>query len=380
MKKIMIVHNKMVVGGIERVLLSLLNSVDYTKNEIDLYLMKSGGCFFHQIPKEVNIYILNEIDVMKNYKKDNILEKIKRKILGIKRYYLPKFKKIYIKKDYDVSISFLGYDILLDLFAGLAPAKKKIIWCHGDFLALSKYTSWFENTFNIDKYKYSFFDKLIAVSETAANNFLDLYGEKYVVDYLWNRIDDEYVLKKSKEKNDVKLNGKYNIISVGRLVDDKATYRLVEVHNQLIKDGYDIKSYIIGDGPNYDSIKQLIKKNNIEDSIILLGTKSNPYNILKQADLLILPSRNEGFPTVLMEALVLGIPFVATNVCGSKDIHNYIAPKGSSILVEEDIQSIKKGVIDAINGKIKKGYFFDVKKFNEEIDKKFNNIINGGIK
>lgn len=378
MKKIMIVHDKMVIGGVERVLISLLNGLDYSKHKIDLYLKESGGEFFKDIPESVNVYILNEeIPMFKNGEKNNIYEKVLRRIVGIKNFYYSRFKKSYRQKKYDVSISFQGLSKLLDLFAGVAPAKKKLIWCHGDFLALSEYTSWFKRTFNIDKYKYKFFDKLIGVSKTSSNNFLKLYGEEYNVDYLWNRIDYDRVLKKSKEEPNVVLAGKYNIVFIGRLVDDKAVHLLVEAHLKLVEEKFNIKTYIVGDGPNYKQIEEMIGKNNLQDSLKMLGLKTNPYNILSQADLLVLPSRNEGFPTVLIESLVLGIPFVTTNVCGASDIHNYIAPKGSSILVEKNVDSIKSGIIEAYNGKIKKGYKFNAENFNAEIDKKFIKLIKG---
>ena len=236
MKKIMIVHNKMVIGGVERVLISLLNDIDFSKYQIDLYLKEVGGVFFDYLPKNINIYFLeDELKIFKDGEKNSVFEKIMRRIIGIKHFYYLTFKRAYKREKYDVSISFLGLDKLLDLFAGLAPAQKKLIWCHGDFMALSKYTNWFEKTFNIDKYKYNFFDKLIAVSETSANNFLQLFGKEYPVDYLWNRIDANSVIKKSKEKTDVILDGRFNIVCIGRLVDDKAVHRLVEAHKKLIE-------------------------------------------------------------------------------------------------------------------------------------------------
>ena len=76
-----------------------------------------------------------------------------------------------------------------------------------------------------------------------------------------------------------------------------------------------------------------------------------------------------------MEALLCNVPIVATDVCGNNDIYKYIAPKGSMILCKNDITSISKAITMACQGKTSKNFKFDVKKYNQNILKKFYKLI-----
>ena len=81
------------------------------------------------------------------------------------------------------------------------------------------------------------------------------------------------------------------------------------------------KLVIVGDGPHKNSLETLVKDLNVEKEVIFLGKRSNPYIWIKNSKLFILSSKYEGFPTVLIEALVLNIPTVSSNcLTGPKEI------------------------------------------------------------
>ena len=113
-----------------------------------------------------------------------------------------------------------------------------------------------------------------------------------------------------------------------------------------------------------------ILMNHASSGLVIHSAQSDmPYY-----NLVILPDY-EGFGIVLIEALDAGVPFVGTNVSGIKDIANYIAPKKSSILVDNNIDAIAKGIKYAMNGKVSKGFVFDLKKYNDEVINRFNELI-----
>jgi glycosyltransferase involved in cell wall biosynthesis len=103
-----------------------------------------------------------------------------------------------------------------------------------------------------------------------------------------------------------------SIITVGRLVDEKDHVTLIRAFEKVRKR---IKSrlYIIGDGPNREKLESLAESLDVADDVIFLGWQSNPFAILKQAELFILSSHFEGFGNVIVEAMVCGLPIVSTD-------------------------------------------------------------------
>lgn len=105
-----------------------------------------------------------------------------------------------------------------------------------------------------------------------------------------------------------------------------------------------IKLVIIGDGPDYPKIKKQIESSEVSNSIILLGEIPNKevMNYYKIADLFINPSYSEGFPRVIIEAMACGLPIIATDVGGTKDIvgkkqREYITDKDNIELLSKNI-------------------------------------------
>ena len=77
---------------------------------------------------------------------------------------------------------------------------------------------------------------------------------------------------------------------------------------------------MIGNGPEYESVKQKIANLGLENKVYLPGFVEDNKPFLKETDLLIIPSRIEGIPIILMEALSLGVPVIASQIGGIPDI------------------------------------------------------------
>jgi len=87
------------------------------------------------------------------------------------------------------------------------------------------------------------------------------------------------------------------------------------------------KLLVVGDGPYKETLSQEIKENNLEKFIELVGTVSNK-NIIdyyRKADISLMPSMEEGFPRVLLEAMAMGVPYVASDVGGVREISSETA-------------------------------------------------------
>lgn len=140
-----------------------------------------------------------------------------------------------------------------------------------------------------------------------------------------NRLSEIYYAKTLvNEKSERK-----SIIAMGRFTSEKGHDLLLHSIKPLLNDYPDWVLEIIGDGPLKPALVQLVKDFNLQDSVIFHGQVSNPFNLLKNANIFVLPSRIEGFPNALLEAMALGLPCISFN-----------CPSGPSDMIENNYNGI----------------------------------------
>jgi glycosyltransferase involved in cell wall biosynthesis len=112
------------------------------------------------------------------------------------------------------------------------------------------------------------------------------------------------------------------ILFVGRLHPVKRVPLLIQAFNLLHKDLPSATLTLVGDGVERVIVEELVKKNDLSSNVKLMGFQNHDdvLEIMRQSDLIVLPSRMEGNPRVLVEAMMVGLPVVATNVMGIKDM------------------------------------------------------------
>lgn len=328
-KRILFVLEAFDKGGVEKVTLDIVNNLNKEKYDITIKVIWYGGI----CQSKVKDYIKVE-PFFKKYRK------------GIMRYFIYCPRKIlyktYIREKYDVEIA-VGDGIPSRIVSGSNNKfSKKISWIHMDVLKRGSILKEFNNIKSAQKI-YKCFDKIICVSNDCKKNFEKKFGIKDKLSVIYNPIPVEKVLKLSKEKiNDVKFNSKeFNIISVGRLDDSKGYDRLIDAHIKLLKEGIKHNLYIIGDGVRRENLENIIKENNLLNSVKLLGFKDNPYKYMKKSDLFVVSSRDEAFSLVLAEAIILGIPIISTKCSGPIEL---LDNGKYGLLVENSNEGIYKGL------------------------------------
>ena len=132
-----------------------------------------------------------------------------------------------------------------------------------------------------------------------------------------------------------------NILSVGRLCYPKNFESIPEICKYLRKDGYDVKWYIIGSGESHDLILSNIKKFEMDEAVILLGQKTNPYPYIKKCDIYIQPSRYEGKAITVLEAQALEKPVIITNY---KTANSQLKNCENGFIVELEPKKCAKGI------------------------------------
>ena len=172
-------------------------------------------------------------------------------------------------------------------------------------------------------------------------------------------------------------------ITVGRFCEEKGYEYLIKAFSEVRKQIPESKLILIGDGPLYNTIKNLIKKERLEKDIILLGLRRNPFKYLSKSDIFILSSITEGLGIVILEALACEIPIISTDCVGPKEILDN--GKYGLIVKKMDSKELAEKMIILANDKkllnlysnqsFKRAEFFDI----EKITDLWRNLINSCI-
>ena len=166
---------------------------------------------------------------------------------------------------------------------------------------------------------YPWADTIIAVSTDVAN---DLTRTAKVPQNLIKVVYNPVVTPDLQDKSEAPLDHPWFkdgeppvVLSVGRLTDQKAFDVLIQAFS-LVRKNRPARLLILGEGENRPALEALINQLGLEQDVNLMGFVQNPYPYMAHASLFVLPSRWEGLPTVLVEALYLGTPIVATDCPG----------------------------------------------------------------
>lgn len=373
MKKIIISNYNLNIGGVQKTLLNILNNIDLSKYDITILLYEKENKLIKELPKQIKVLYLSDYVDLEN--SNSFFARLDKNI-KIKKY-IKKYNNI-IKEEYDIAIAFDGYDNDIDLVIPCIKAKKKIIWVHNDFYNAMKYSKFpfiYYIMYRMMGKKFSLFDEIAIVCNKVADSFNILYKNKYLkkIKIINNYIDTEDIFIKAKEKTNLKLDGEYNIVSTGRICKAKNFELLLAIHKKLIDQGFKVKTYIIGGGNEETKLKCKIDKMHLENSFILLGKQTNPYVIMKQADLFISSSLYESYANTIIESLVLGVPVISTSTSGAQNIAKNIAIQGTCIICNDKNEIYEKTVMQISNpNRIKP---LNLEEYNKKVMKSINQLL-----
>lgn len=361
MKQMLIILPKMSMGGMERSAVNLLNLSNYSKN-YDVTLLVGyivDDSLFKNLPKNINLKVL--------YKgKWNIFGKV---ITALK--YFGMCVKLLLKKNkYDVAICYSHHHGVLSKLTRLS-SKNNICFVHND-LNLSRTQK------QIDKLKFDKFAKIVCVSEAAKTAFMQKFPNypKENIFVINNYIDGQRILTLSEEKCEVKIDNLKDetiFINIARhLEPHKKISRILKAAKKLKEEKFNFKVALVGDGPDTEKYMEYVKENNLEDRVVFLGNKANPYNYLKESDAFVFSSAFEGYGMVLDEARVLNVPIITTDVADAK----IITSEGYGLLCENSDMGVYAGMKSFLASGYKLKEKFDYIKFNEVITKRLDMLAN----
>jgi len=160
------------------------------------------------------------------------------------------------------------------------------------------------------------------VAEGLVDGLLDLGIAKDRVDVIENGFDPEPLKARATSETEVVLPSGPIVFAVGRLSEQKGFDVLIKAHALALKQGAPFHHVLIaGEGPELEELTALAAELGVSDSVTFLGFLQNPFAVMNRADLFVLPSRWEGFPLALCEAMLLEVPAIASDcVSGPNEI------------------------------------------------------------
>lgn len=358
-KRLLFTAYSLELGGIEKALVNLLNRLDYEKYDVTLIVEKKEGIFLDMINSNVKVleYKISDSKVV-------LFRKIKNRLKLI-------FWKLKLNKKYDFSCSFATYSIP-GAHLALAASKNSTLWMHGNYYVNYGCDEDVLKDF-LDGVFATKFKRVVFVSDENKREVCKHYqgiSDKAMV--CNNFIDGDEIIEKASEKVEFKRKKCPLFLNVGRHEEyQKRLTRIIEATEKLVKDGYKFQILCIGDGPDSFRYQDMVSDMKLDDVIVFLGKKKNPYPYYKMCDAVILSSEYEGYPVVFLESMVLDKPILSTKISDWEELDGKYGMFSS--LDTDGVYKMMKKYLD-------KGFEvkerFDYNQFNLEVEKKIIKMIN----
>ena len=327
-KKILFVSEALWIGGIETALVNLLSRMDYEKYEITLLLRRAifDGDMRQKVPAQCRVLTFDREDPQYRFSRLYHLteeaaspSRLHRAMMWAvpairwveNRLYIRYVREQMQQEHFDTCVIYS--DVAAETAARAIQAGQFLLFYHHG--AMRKV--WH------DEIGYRKAATIIAVSgavEQKLRVFRPKYAHKMMT--IHNVTDVEGIRAKGAEPVPEEFPAnKFNIVSCGRVSHEKGMDLAVEAAAELVAMGHNhIHWWIVGGGPAEEEVRAKIAELHMEDYVTLLGMKGNPYPYIKRADLYVQPSRFEGYPMTILEALILGQPVVSTDSAGAREI------------------------------------------------------------
>ena len=331
MKKILFYTSFITIGGgLQKVSIDYLEILVQNGFQVDLIsdfnMGKDVSTFEYILPKEVTFQYLKSEKISKFIyyfrtigKKNHFFNIILYALMIFFDfyYYHTKMKKIIQRGSYHFTISFYQF---LPSYITSIKSLKHIIWLHG---SVEHFFGGMKNLFkgNYEK-KLNKYDYIVTIADEMKQQLESFYPNlsKIKIKRIYNPFNFNEIITKSNDVNSLTIEEKKlmetnYICAISRLDENQKDLKtLILAYKKLFSSHcFFNKLFIIGDGPDFDALIDFTNKLNLQKQIFFLGKKINPYVWMKNAKLLVLSSKFEGLPTVLIESMAVETFVIASN-------------------------------------------------------------------
>ncbi len=289
------------------------------------------------------------------------------------------FVRIFGETHFDAAIHFEGYNYFWSALFGNGTSSRSVIYLHNDM-----YQEWFTKNPALRQLfrTFDYHDRFISVSEAISTHnremmsgAFDLPAERF--SHCPNLISARDIEERSREPLEEDLVPWFGehptFLAVGRLSPEKDHQKLVDAFLRVRASGYQAKLVVIGDGPLRGTLADLVQSRDIGDEVYLAGHRQNAFPAMKRASCLVLSSNHEGQPMVLLEAMTLRTPVIATDITGNRGV---LADR-YGMLVDNSVAGLTGAMEMFLSGKGNFTGTFAVEDYQHAAIERFYTLIDG---
>ena len=348
MKRIAFFQSDLGVGGIQKSIVNLLRNLDYSRYQVDLYLTDTRAFWDGSFPEQLRLVDVKPLPRIYSflpfdYGKKRVEED-------------PEYRKSFpAGVEYDLAVDFNSYQFSCAVGALTVPAKKRVMWIHNDVRVKLRNEWKYRVLWHFFRGKFKYYDGFVPVSRALEEPFRAMSGvQDKPFTVIQNYIDVGEIHRKMAEAcPELELDEScLNIVALGRLCHQKGYDIMLDTFAKAHEKRPELRLYIIGDGPDRESLEQQAESLNIRKDVFFLGNQPNPYRFMARMDAFLSTSRYEGQPLNIMEAMAVGLPLYC-----AKNLEQYTEGlQGYEDLVPALITAPKTGKhpddLKAYNGEI----------------------------
>lgn len=368
-EKILLIVSGMKIGGVEKSMSSLLNTIDTDKYDVDCFILTPKGAFMDFIPTSINIITNKRTEIAFSPFPDNIFKLVgkgyfKSAFLRFAAALIMVFDKGYgawvlsrippkFKTKYDLAVDFNGQHQLYFLVDRI-NAGKKATFFHSDYEKWAYY-------YSMDKKYMSKVDAVFSISNECVRSLIKYFpNQKNNISLFENISSAKAIFNLSENPKSVSFNSNLiNFVTVGRVSKDKGSDLAINAAKVLKESKLDFRWYFIGKVSD-SNLEVLVKNNNLRKEIVFLGEKANPYPYIKDADIIVHPSRFEGKSIALDESKILAKPIVVTNF---STVNDQFTNRQNASICEMNPEDLALTILELVeNENLKNSYIENLKK------------------
>ena len=307
MLKILFLIHDLGQGGAEKVLVNLVNNMDRSKFDVSVTVLFGGGVNEQFLDPDIHFHAVFPKEVPGNSKL--------MKLLTPKQLH-----RLCVKEHFDIEVSYLEGPSARVISGCQDKDTKLVSWIHVEQHTIDKLAGSFRSEQEA-RACYNRFDQTICVSKYVHDDFCQLLDFQKPCRVLYNTVESDKILAGASEAAPELVDDrKIRIIAVGTLKQSKGYMRLLNIIKRLRDEQYPMHLYILGIGPLQAEMEEYIRRNELQDTVTLLGYQTNPYKYVSKCDLFVCASYAEGFSTAATEALIVDTPVCTVEVSGMKEM------------------------------------------------------------